>query len=346
MPAKKTDQCRPSLWPMPPVTETNQGNARRLGVEIEFAGLEIDRILELLVEQIGGNIEKVSDYEYKLCDASLDGSKVGEFGVELDYAYIKKLGKEREEEPPKDKPNNKTDLGEGLLALLAKQIVPYEIVCPPLEMSQLWHLEDVIRSLRNDGAKGTNHATTYAFGLQLNPEMPDLEAKTILAYLRAFHCLFDWLKARCDLDMSRKMTPYIDPCPKDYLKLIMQEGYAPDIDSLIDDYIDHNPTRNRALDMMPLFAHLDEDRVRSQVDDDRIKPRPTLHYRLPNCQIDELDWGLILPWRDWLQVEYLAYDPDRLKTASSEYRKHLDKLVSTSGAWSETSTQWLVPELL
>jgi hypothetical protein len=33
----------------------------------------------------------------------------------------------------------------------------------------------------------------------------------------------------------------------------------PDLDTLIDDYLEYNPTRNRALDFLPLFLHLDED---------------------------------------------------------------------------------------
>ena len=73
--------------------------------------------------------------------------------------------------------------------------------------------------------------------------------------------LFDWLRSRCHPDLSRRISPYIEPYPLDYARLILQPDYAPDSGRLIDDYLRHNPTRNRALDMLPVFAHLDEARV-------------------------------------------------------------------------------------
>ena len=119
------------------------------------------------------------------------------------------------------------------------------------------------------------------------------------------------------------------------------------MDQLIDDYLTHNPTRNRALDMLPLFRHIDEQRVINVVDDDRIKARPTFHYRLPNCQIDEPDWGLIRAWRDWLQVEALAADATRLDAVMQAWRKHSSGI--TGGLfedWSKDCASFLLPELL
>ncbi len=330
---------RAKLWPMPVRTETQGKSMRRLGVELEFAGLDIGTITDITQEELGGTIEKASNYEYFIRDSDL-----GDFGVELDFSYLKKLGRERDPEVEVDDPD---DLAESLLALLAKQVVPYEIVTPPLPMDQVWRLETLFMRLRREGAKGTRHAISNAFGLHLNPEMPDLNADTILAYLRAFLCMFDWLKDRSDVDFTRRVTPYIDPFEKRYIRLILAEDYNPDISQLIDDYLEHNPTRNRALDLLPLFCHIDEPRLRAVVDDDRVKPRPTLHYRLPNCLIDESDWALVHPWRDWLQIEALACDPKRLDAVSRGYRKYLNN--ATSGLfkdWSKACTRWLLPELL
>ncbi len=330
---------RASLWPMPIRTKAQGKGMRRLGVELEFSGLEIERIAELTQEVLGGEIDKVSNYEF-----FVRGTPHGDFGIELDYAYLKKLGREREIAVEVDDLDN---LAESLLALLAKQVVPYEIVSPPMAMADLWQMDTLFQRLRREGAKGTNHAVAYAFGLHLNPEMPDLQADTILAYLRAFLCLFEWLRERSKVDLSRRVTPYIDPFEKDYIRLVVGEDYAPDLDQLIDDYLKHNPTRNRALDMLPLFCHIDEERLRAVVKDDRVKPRPALHYRLPNCQIDEADWGLIRAWRDWLQIEALASDPRRLDAVCRGYRKYLQN--PTSGLfkdWSKTCTRWLLPELL
>lgn len=333
------EQYRARLWPLPLRVQTQAGEPRRLGVEVEFAGLSIERITQIACEVLGGEIDKVSNYEFFLRETPW-----GDFGIELDFSYLKKLGRERDPDVEVDDLDN---LAESLLALLARQVVPYEIVSPPLPMSEVWRMDTLMQRLRREGAKGTNHAVAYAFGLHLNPEMPDLEVETVLAYIRAFLCLFEWLKDRSEIDMSRRVTPYIDPFEKDYIRLVTAEGYSPDMDQLIDDYLEHNPTRNRALDMLPLFCHIDEERLRAKVDDDRVKPRPALHYRLPNCQIDESGWGLIRPWRDWLQVEALAGDPRRLEAVCRGYRKYLANPASgLFSDWGEASARWLLPELL
>ncbi|MCB1684264.1 MAG: amidoligase family protein, partial [Pseudomonadales bacterium] len=78
------------------------------------------------------------------------------------------------------------------------------------------------------------------------------------------------------------------------------------------------------LDMLPLFSHLDAPRVAARVDDPRIKSRPTLHYRLPNCEIDREGWDLGGDWARWLQVEHLAADPTRLDSLCQRFSSHLD----------------------
>jgi hypothetical protein len=45
---------------------------------------------------------------------------------------------------------------------------------------------------------------------------------------------------------------------------------------------------------LPLFAFLDEDRVRAKLDDPLIKSRPTYHYRLPNTDFHKPNWGIVL----------------------------------------------------
>ncbi len=334
-----SDRYRASLWPLPPAANTAAGEARRVGVELEFTGVEIGDIAASVIAELGGEAEVVSPYEQVVT-----GSRLGDFRLELDYAYLKQLGRERE---PGADFSELDHLGESLLKLLAEQLVPYEVVSPPIAMHELWRLGDLFTRLRGKGAKGTNHATVYAFGLHLNPELPDLELDTVLSYMRAFLCLYEWLLERSRVNLSRRITPYIDPFPRDYLKQVLAADYAPDMGELISDYLRANPTRNRALDMLPLFAHLDDARVRAAVADDRIKARPTLHYRLPNCQIDEAGWSLAQPWRDWLQVEALANDPQRLEDMQARYLRHLRGPVGgLFGDWPEASSHWLLPELL
>ncbi|WP_417765198.1 amidoligase family protein [Spongiibacter tropicus] len=333
------EQYRAQLWPLPTQRETLEGKERRLGVEIEFTGMDMPEIAQCITEQFGGEIQRGSEYEYTVAN-----TEFGDFGIELDSAYIKRLGREREEA---GQASEFEELTESLVGLVARQLVPFEIVAPPVEISQLWRLEDLFLMLRKEGAEGTQASAKNAFGLQLNPEMPDCEADTILNYLRAFLCLYEWLIWRSPVDFSRRLTSYTDPFKREYLRHVLAPDYQPDIGTLIDDYIHFNPTRNRALDLLPLFAHVDEERLRAKIDDPRVKARPTLHYRLPNSLIGDPQWGLIHPWRDWLQVEALAADTTRLNAVCRHYREHIES--ATSGLfsdWAQRVSLHLIPELL
>ena len=52
----------PSLLSLPPVEDTQTGEPRRVGVELEMGGLDIDTLSRLVVHHIGGSVEKVSRY--------------------------------------------------------------------------------------------------------------------------------------------------------------------------------------------------------------------------------------------------------------------------------------------
>lgn len=335
--SQSIEEQRRAWWPLPAVRETEQGAARRLGVELEFIGLPLQTVSACLQALYGGQIRSVSEYEDEL-----EASSLGDFTIELDFSYLKRRGRERD-----GATEGLEDIAEGLIALVAKRLVPVEIVAPPIAMDQLWQLEDLVRAVRHAGARGTRDAAHFAFGLHLNPEMPALDARTITYYLQAFMCLYPWLMQRSQVDFSRRVTPYIDPFPKDWVESVLRRGPADDLSALIDDYLEHNPTRNRALDMLPLFAHLDEARVRAKIDDDRIKARPTLHYRVPNCQIDEPQWALVHAWRDWLQVEALAAQPERLAQACDECAQRAGRWgEQLFGNWAQAAYDWVVPELL
>jgi len=93
-----------------------------------------------------------------------------------------------------------------------------------------------------------------------------------------------WLWRAIDPDTTRRLLNFAEPFPDEYVRLLAGESYWPDESALIDDYVRLNPTRNRDLDMLPLLAFLDEDRVRSKLPDEKINPRPTFHYRLPDMR--------------------------------------------------------------
>jgi hypothetical protein len=125
--------------------------------------------------------------------------------------------------------------------------------------------------------------------------------------------LYDWLVEEARIDFTRKLSSFIDPFPEPFRRKVIDPDYRPDVDGLIDDYLADNPTRNRPLDMLPAFATLRHDRVLAAAKEhDQVKPRPTFHYRLPNCCVDDPAWTFAQEWNRWVAVERLAEDRVRL----------------------------------
>jgi hypothetical protein len=203
-------------------------------------------------------------------------------------------------------------------------------------------LDRLVAHLRTAGAKGTDDGLIYAFGVHFNIEAPSLQAASILRHLRAFILLYDWLKSELRLDSLRRITPFIRPFPSRYARLILHPAYRPNRRILIDDYLKHNPTRNRALDLLPLFAEVDPERVFTAVDDPLVNARPAYHYRMPNSFVGDPDWRLSDEWRSWLVIESLAADPRRLRAMADEYLVLLEQpFGDIFSIWAERSEQCL-----
>ena len=311
---------------------TQDNKPRRLGVEIEFAGLSGEEIVNELKRHFGGCVEHLSPFESELRD-----SEFGTFKVELDSNQVKDFG-EKAEEFLQSAEVERADLQKKFfetVGSLAGALVPWEIVAPPIPFKDLPRLYQLIEDLRDSGASGTRLAPHYAFGVHLNPELPALDVNTILRYLQAYCCLYDWIKETEKTDLSRRITPYINHFSKEYVSKILAPDYAPSLEELIDDYLEFNPTRNRSLDMLPLFQYLDKERIDAVIDDERVKPRPTFHYRLPNCDIDDPGWNLDNSLDTWLQVEQLAFDK-KLSEIATEYQGILNEgTTKPSEPWAE-----------
>ncbi|MDP1665455.1 MAG: amidoligase family protein [Methylobacter sp.] len=306
---------------LPPISTKASGEMRRVGVELEFSGLTLENIARLINEQFGGTVIINSAYEN-----TITGTSLGDFKVELDFQYLKEKGRYKQD--TEDFLSQLDEWSELIVRMAAEQIVPFEIVSPPIPMDRLGELELLIPRLRESGAQGTDSRTLYAFGLHFNPELPSLDHETIVCYLKAFLCLYDWLARHSKVNLTRSMTGYISPFPTDYTRQVIDLDYHPDQDRLIDDYLIANPTRNRVLDLLPLFTYLDKTRTLSVIDDKRVHPRPTLHYRLPNCQIDKPGWNIGMDWHNWLMVERLACNPECLDAICRAYIKFLDRPVA------------------
>jgi hypothetical protein len=322
---------------LPPITTKPDGSARQVGVEFELQGIAVDMLARMVASTLRGDIETVSEVEYLV-----RVPKQGAYRVEVDYARLKQRAKERQEAGAADK-SALDDLTTDALNAVSSVIVPCEVVTPPLPVEEfLGPVQTLMNTIREAGGKGTGHSFFYAFGLHLNVEPPDLDAGTIAAYMKAFACLFDWIVAQEEVDWARQVTPYINRYPGEYDLQLTDPDYWPDLDTLIVDYLRSNATRNRALDMLPLFADIAPSAVRIAVDDDLIKARPAFHYRLANCAIDDPDWSIADPWGRWLHIERLANDRDALNDCCNAYRQDRDRVLHrVDNAWRETVTQWL-----
>ena len=322
---------------LPPAVDASDGSPRRIGVEIELAGLSAHKILTIIQHCFGGDVIKRSLFEYEVIDTEL-----GTFVLELDAQQLKQLAQSYEQGRTNDEDSFIEDFSMELLSLAAEQFVPWEIVSAPFAIDKLHRLNELTFNLRQIGAKGTRESLRFAFGVHLNMELPDLNAKTILAYMRAYFCLYDWIVQQEDIDLARRVTPYIKHFPQAYIEKVINLNYQPTLTELMDDYLDANPTRNRSLDMLPLFTYLDEQRVREVIQDKRVKARPTLHYRLPNCDIDNPNWSIDSIWREWLQVEYLAQNHEKLATVCRVFRLELQRLTRfIDDDWAKQCHHWL-----
>ena len=296
----------PSL--LPPLPADDHGRPRKVGVEIEFLRLELEAACKVIAELFGGRSEQVHE-----CALRVVGTQLGDFKVELDSHPLTELAKKRRRRLPV----RAWERFKGaVLGLIAGTWTPSEITTEPIAPERLNELDRLVHALGRAGAGGTDDGLLAVVGVHFNPAAPS-DARLLRDYIRAYSLLHSRLRRVLRVDRMRRAFRYATAYPRAYRRLVLAPDYAPDLAQLIDDYLRHNPTRNRGLDLLPLFAHLDPERVRAATSDPRIKGRPTFHFRLPNSQVGDPRWRITDEWRAWLEVERLAVDAPRLAALSA-----------------------------
>lgn len=316
---------------MPPKRDTATGEERRLGIEIEFAAILPRDAARIVQERFGGEIVELNPHRFQVT-----GAEGGDYLIELDARQAHP--NENLDDTALAKLSADWPWLEGLAARIREwdaeagrligeagaNLIPSEIVCPPIPISNLDQVEALYRDLESAGASGTDDGPLYAFGLHMNVEAPDLTVEALCPILQAYLLLSPWLREDIKVDPTRRIFPYIDQFPAGYIAKICDPDYEPSMDEMIGDYLDFNDTRNRELDMLPLFAHLRPARVRAAVDDPRVKPRPAFHWRLPNARFGGDNAGPLAELRRWLTVENLAADALALAAANARYQRLAD----------------------
>ena len=302
---------------MPDSTKNEKGQTRKVGFEVEFTGVPLRDAAETVAEIFGGFVREESPFDFRV-----EESPYGDFVVELDAAILKdrrykehlgKIGVDIDQ----------LDIGddvEQILSRLAGAVVPHEIVLPPIPMDEIEIVDRLRDRLRRCDAKGTKTSPLYAFGLQINTEVPSEKPDVLACFLKSFFLLYPWIFKISEIDLTRRIFPYINDFPEEYVQRVLGPFYRPGAVDLVEDYLEFNPTRNRPLDMLPLFRFMDEPRVLSRAEEvELIKARPAFHYRLPNCSIDDPAWSVAREWNLWVEVEQLAAHPGKIDRMARDY---------------------------
>jgi len=274
-----------------------KGEARRVGVEIELGGLDEGRVAALVAERLDGRAEQEDSHIW-----AVSGSDIGDVAVYLDI-FLRKAQKSRLRDLALD---------------LGREVVPVEIVTEPIDMEGLARLEDLRDALRDAGALGSGAGLVFGFGVHFNIEVASGEDADTVRPLLAYALIEDWLRSAYPIDESRRLLPFTDPYPTEFVRTLIGAGPGAARDLVTGLYLELTPSRNRGLDMLPLLAHFDEARIAAAISD-KTSARPAFHFRLPDCRIDEADWTLAGEWWRWVAVERVARDDALLRRLSDAW---------------------------
>jgi hypothetical protein len=314
----------PEFAPPRPL-RNSRGELRRVGVELEFGGMTPREAAEAVRAAFGGDIRQ--DHEHRFAVVT----DLGEFEVTYDSYLLSKKPEEAADHSAVEK--GAKGAFEWVVRQLGGTVLPLEIGTPPIPADRLDELNRLEQELRARHAEGTRSGVLTAFALHFNPEVPDpTDPGCAAAALRAFLLLYHWLFRAEHIDLTRRLMPFVNPFPEEYTRLVIDPTYAPDATTFTNDYVAHNPTRNRPLDLLPLLAFNDPDLMsRAEVAGQKVRPRPTFHYRLPNSSIDEPGWSIADEWGRWVLVERLADDPELAAQFAAEYLGWEDSILGYIG---------------
>lgn len=278
-------QWTPAPLPRP---ENAKGATRRIGVEIEFAGLDLDETAHTVVDVLGGAPERNGAQTQVIRDSAL-----GDITVELDTT-LKRFGD-----------NTAVD---NLLDA-ARQVIPVEIVTEPLTPSELVPLDALRAALSRAGARGSRDGVLFGFGVHLNVEITGTNDPHFADTVQAYALLEHALRAEMSLDTTRRLLPFVQPWPPGFVTDLLAQAH-PTVDDLLPLYARHIQSRNHGLDLLPILKWADPDGYAQHFVNVSSGARPAFHFRLPESRIDEDTWSLAQSWSQWRRVETVAADAD------------------------------------
>ncbi|MCC5992224.1 MAG: amidoligase family protein [Rhodobacteraceae bacterium] len=283
--------------------------ARRVGVEVEFAGLGVAQAADVIARGYGGRRAEEDAREITLNDTAL-----GDVRVELDIAL-------------------KQHWAEDLAAQLLGDLIPVEVVTQPLAQSDLPRVERLIKTLVASGAVGTGEKLAYGFGIHFNVELSADDGAALVATTRAYALCEDWLRHADPLDPARRILPFVAPFPSGLVAHLAQaKGWGPrDLARAI---VVHAPSRHFGLDVLPALQHRCPDALAGVPDDHLKGARPAFHYRLPEARLDEDGWSLSYEWNRWVLIEHVATERDLLAALAEAWAASLAAMTTERRGWA------------
>ncbi len=308
----------------------NKDEPRHVGIEIEYSNLSLEKSAKLISEIFGGKLKKITKYELELKD-----TKYGNFKLELDAQLLQKMQSDNLFDKLSNIIGSVSHSIDDIVDKTSKRFVPFEIATPPIPIKDIKEADKLVEALRLNGALGTTHSLYYAFGVHFNIEPPSQNIEDVLRLFKSFLIIQKWIELQSEVDIARKVSPYINDFPKEYIKKIIDLEYKPTKEEFLQDYIKYNPTRNRILDMLPQLAFWNEKEVRKHLPKEKINPRPTYHYRLPNSKVNLFRWNLSQEFQLWVIVEILANNEKVFTKMSKEFLIQLDSPLFNKNEWIE-----------
>ena len=282
--------------------------ARRVGVEVEFAGLDVAEAARAITRVWGGSTDARDPR-----DIRLHGTALGDLRVELDIAL-------------------KRQWVEDLAAQLLGDLIPVEVITDPLPRSDLPRVAALLRDLVAAGAVGSGAKLAYGFGVHFNVELPDDGGAALVATARAYALCEDWLRAADPLDPARRVLPFVAPFPPALVAHLAAHAGI-DATGLARAVAAHAPSRHFGLDLLPALQHLCPDALAGVPADHLKGARPAFHYRLPEARLDEARWSLAYEWNRWVMIERIAANAALMDALARGWRaQHVDGR-DASGDW-------------
>lgn len=274
-----------------------EGVPRKVGVELEFAGINDEVAACAIKSVLGGTVEKTAPHSSRV-----NGSELGDIEIMLDIQHAHPAD---DAEPPL------LEDWREVFGSVVTPIVPQELVTEPLPIDRLHLLDDVVSVLGEVGATGTHDSLAYAFGLHLNPELANESSTYLLQVIRSMILLDDEVRTVIEPDVSRRVLRWAKSYSEAYELCVLDPDYDPDMETLIKDYVALNGGRSHHLDMLPAFRHIDNETVTKLLGDKHSSARPTFHYRLPNSRVGAAGWSIKEDWNVWVEIEDFAAEIGR-----------------------------------